>query len=82
MGAHLHLAEGTVKTHVTGLLRTLGVRNRIEAAYLPTGRVGCRGRRLPSGRTADRRGSSRGTRARGFPAGCRRSEDRVAGIVP
>ncbi len=34
IGAALHLAEGTVKTHVTGLLRTLGVRNRVEAAYL------------------------------------------------
>lgn len=34
IGADLHLAEGTVKTHVTGLLRTLGVRNRVEAACL------------------------------------------------
>jgi DNA-binding NarL/FixJ family response regulator len=34
IGAALHLAEGTVKAHVTSLLRTLEVRNRVEAALI------------------------------------------------
>jgi DNA-binding NarL/FixJ family response regulator len=31
---HLHLAEGTVKVHVTSILRTTGARNRVEAALI------------------------------------------------
>ena len=30
----LHLAEGTVKVHVTSILRTTGARNRVEAALI------------------------------------------------
>jgi DNA-binding NarL/FixJ family response regulator len=30
----LHLAEGTVKVHITSILRTTGARNRVEAALI------------------------------------------------
>jgi len=33
----LHLARGTVKTHVSAILRKLGVRNRTEAALISLG---------------------------------------------
>jgi DNA-binding NarL/FixJ family response regulator len=31
---HIHVVEGTVKVHVSGIFRRLGVRNRVEAAIL------------------------------------------------
>lgn len=34
IAARLHLAEGTVKVHVTSILRTTGARNRVEAALI------------------------------------------------
>ncbi|MCP2266203.1 response regulator [Promicromonospora thailandica] len=34
IAASLHLAEGTVKVHVTSILRTTGARNRVEAALI------------------------------------------------
>lgn len=34
IGRRLHLVEGTVKGHVSTILRRLGVRNRVEAAVL------------------------------------------------
>ena len=34
IAAHLNLAEGTVKVHVTSILRTTGARNRVEAALI------------------------------------------------
>ena len=34
IAAHLHLAEGTVKVHVTSILRTTDARNRVEAALI------------------------------------------------
>lgn len=39
----LYISRPTVKVYVNRLLRTLGVRNRIEAAYLYGVRVGSRG---------------------------------------
>lgn len=34
IAAELHLAEGTVKVHITSILRTTGARNRVEAALI------------------------------------------------
>ena len=34
IAASLHLANGTVKTHVSAILRKLGARNRTEAALM------------------------------------------------
>lgn len=34
IAASLHLAEGTVKVHITSILRTIGARNRVEAALI------------------------------------------------
>lgn len=34
IGVAMHLVEGTIKGYVSGMLRTLGVRNRVEAALL------------------------------------------------
>ena len=34
IAATLHLAEGTVKVHITSILRTTGARNRVEAALI------------------------------------------------
>jgi DNA-binding NarL/FixJ family response regulator len=34
IAARLYLAEGTVKVHVTSILRTTGARNRVEAALI------------------------------------------------
>jgi DNA-binding NarL/FixJ family response regulator len=41
IGRHLHLAEGTVKVHVSAVLRALGVRNRTQAV-LAANRLGLR----------------------------------------
>ncbi|WP_236745388.1 response regulator transcription factor [Rhodococcus sp. BS-15] len=34
IAAELHLAEGTVKVHITSILRTTGARNRVQAALI------------------------------------------------
>ncbi|WP_191892505.1 response regulator transcription factor, partial [Streptomyces griseoaurantiacus] len=34
IGRRVHVVEGTVKAHVTAILRRLGVRNRVQAAIL------------------------------------------------
>jgi DNA-binding NarL/FixJ family response regulator len=41
IGRHLHLAEGTVKVHVSGVFRALGVRSRTQAV-LAANRLGLR----------------------------------------